>query len=183
MTDKLQSETLKFAEAVKRSKTLILSGLSKEMDKVASGEFMATSIGVRMLRHKTAELLAWAGTEAAGFDALRLGIAHALQHGEELPPDASLWLVQYLRGEVTRPKAQAGRKHEQHLHSLIWIAVTMRVAEGMKATRNDVSQPTSACDAVAQALSELGLEPTTFFAVKRIWQRFEGKKGTTIETT
>ena len=36
----------------------------------------------------------------------------------------------------------------------------------MNATRNYVSPPESACDAVAKALAELGMKPTTFGAVK-----------------
>jgi enoyl-CoA hydratase/carnithine racemase len=172
-----------YTEAVQRSKKFIQSGLREELAKHASGEFMATSIGARMLRHETARLMAWAETDAGGFDALCLGVAHFLEQGEELPPKALKWLLQQLRGEVARPKARAGAKTEFWLHSLIWIAVGNRVLDGMKATRNDAGEPTSACDAVAEALEELGLEPATFHSVKRIWLRFERNKGTTIETT
>lgn len=172
-----------YAEAVRRSKVLIQSALRKEMATHASGEFMATSMGANMLRHETAQLMAWAKTDAGGFDALRLGIAHSLERGEELPPEARQWLVRHLRGEATRPKAPAGRKNEFWLHMFIWMAVGNRVMDGMTATRNDASEATSACDAVADALVELGLEPATFHGVKRIWLRFERNKGTTIEAT
>lgn len=140
-------------------------------------------MGVRMLRHETARLMAWAEADAGGFDVLRLGVAYSLEKGEELPPDALQWLVRHLRGESTRPKAQAGRKHEAWHHALIWMAVTVLVDAGMKATRNDASEETSACDAVAEALTDLGLEPATFYGVKRIWLRFERNKGATIEAT
>ena len=172
-----------YSKAVRWSKKRIQSGLREELAKVASGEFMATTMGARMLRHETPRLLAWAETDAGGFDVLRLGIAYSLEQGEELPPEALTWLVRHLRGEVTRPKARAGAKTEFWLHYLIWSAVGSLVLEGMRATRNDASEPKSACDAVADALAELGLQPTTFHGVKRIWLRFERNKGTTIETT
>ena len=149
----------------------------------ASGEFSLRAVGVRMLRYKTGELLAWAETDAAGFDALRLGIADALDRDEELPPEVTAWLVRYLRGEVTRPKATAGRKGKHWLHSLIWMAVLIRVDDGMTATRNDASEATSACDAVADAMKELELEPADFYSVKRIWLDFNRHKGSAIEAT
>jgi hypothetical protein len=157
-----------YSEAVRRSKKLIQSGLREELAQHASGEFMAVTMGVSMLRYETSRLLAWAETHAGGFDVLRLGVAHALEQGEELPPEVLQWLVRYLRGEVTRP---------------IWIAVSGRVLDGMKATRNDASEAISACDAVADSLAELKLEPATFYGVKRIWLRFEKNKGTAVEAT
>lgn len=172
-----------YSEAVQRSKKLIQSGLREEMAPHASGKFSAMSMGVRMLRYETAQLLNWAEADAGGFASLRLGIAYGLERGEELPPDAVQWLVRYLRGEVTRPKARAGRRNESWLHMLIWSAVGCRVQNGMKATRNDASEPTSACDAVADAMAELGLEPATFESVKRIWFRHEKNKGTAVEAT
>ena len=182
-TATLGTNSFDYAQAVRRSKTYIQSGLRKEMAKHASGEFMATAMGVKMLRNEPARLVAWAETDAGGFDALRLGIARSLEQGEELHPEALKWLLQHLRGEVNRPKARAGAKSGFWLHSLIWMAVGTRVLDGMKATRNDASEPTSACDAVAEALVELGLEPTTFYGVKRIWLHFERNKGTAIEAT
>lgn len=172
-----------YSDAVRRSKTFIQSGLREEMAQVASGEFTALSMGLSMLRHQTARLLSWAEADAGGFDALRLGVAYSIEKGEELPPDVLQWLVRHLRGELSRPKARAGAKTEFWLHSLIWMAVRSRVLDGMNATRNDASEATSACDAVAEALADLGLHPTTFYGVKRIWLRFERNKGTTIEAT
>lgn len=172
-----------YSEAVGRSRRFIESSLREELAKHASGEFTATTMGARMLRHETARLMAWAEADAVGFDVLRLGVAYSLEKGEELPPDALQWLVRHLRGAVIRPKARAGAKTESWLHGMIWGAVTVLVDAGMKATRNDASEATSACDAVAEALDALGLEPATFYGVKRIWLRYEGNKGATIEAT
>ena len=133
-----------------------------------------TTRGAAMLRNNTARLLALAEVHEGSFDVLRLGIAHSLEQGEELPPEALTWLVRHLRGEVTRPNARSGAKTQVFLHTQIYVAVLTLVKEyGMKATRNDASEATSACDAVADALAELGLKPTTFHGVKRIWLHFQ----------
>jgi len=179
----LGGRALKYSEAVRRSKKFIKSALGEEWKQSANGEVMLMTYGLKMLRHKTGELLALAETDAESFDALRLGSAYSLERGEELPPEAMVWLVQYLRGEVSRPKANSGRPAEFWLHLHIWVAVGSRVQDGMTATRNDAGPATSACDAVSDALAELGLEPATFHSVKRIWLRFEKSKGSTIETT
>ena len=168
---------LPYSEAVQRSKKYIQSCLSEELSKHASGEFMATHIGVQMLRLETSRLLAWAETDAGGFDRLRLGIAYFLEKGEELPPDVLKWLVRHLRGDVNRPKAWAGRKNKHWLHMHIYLAVLAREREGMTATRNDASESISACDAVADALAELGQKPKTFDGVKRIWLQYRGRAG------
>ena len=143
-------------------------------DELEFESFYNTTRGAAMLRNNTAQLLALAEVHEGSFDVLRFGIAHSLEQGEVLPSEALTWLVRHLRGEVTRPKAGAGAKKQVFLHTQIWVAVLTLVHEyRMKATRNDASEATSACDAVADALAELGLKPTTFHGVKRIWLNFE----------
>lgn len=174
---------IEYAEAVQHAKAQFQAFRTAEL-KRPFNEFHHTTMGAAMLRHNTARLLAWAETDAGGFDVLRLGIAHSLEQGEELPPAALTWLVRHLRGELTRPKARAGAKTEFWLHMQVWNSVSWLVAVyDMKATRNDASEPTSACDAVADALAGLGLQPTTFHGVKRIWLRFERNKGSTTDAT
>lgn len=157
--------------------------LSELFERHFSDDSMLLSMGARMLRNDPAWLFRWAEGSATGFDATKLAIAHALELGEPLPTEALEWIVQYLRGKVNRPKAKSGRKSEYWFHALIWLAVGSLANDGMTATRNDESPATSACDAVANALAELGLEPTTFHGVKRIWLRYEKHKGATIEAT
>lgn len=175
--------TIDFAEAVRRSNKLLESSLRDELAEHFGDDFMLLVMGSRLLRNDLAWLLAWAEGSPNGFDATKLAIAYALERGEELPPEAQAWLVQYLRGQVHRPNDRRGRKDEYWLHSVIWIAVGNLVSEGMKATRNDTSEPRSGCDAVAHALAGLGLKPTTFHGVKRIWLEWEKRKGSTIEAT
>lgn len=183
---------ISFREAVERSKKLLLSGLTSGFAPTADGEYMQvafepplarTTLGVNMLRKKPDELLAWAESEAEGFDTAKMGIAYALEQSETLPDAARLWLAKVLRGEVSRPKAKAGRREKEWLNLLICIAIQHRVADGMDPTRNDASDPLSACDAVAEALAELGLTPTTFDSVKRIWKRMNKNTFRAIKAT
>lgn len=114
------------------------------------------------------EFLATA-TDYAGFHAVRVSIANALNDGEQLPPLILEWLISYLRGDLEEPKKRAGRPQNPLSPISIFLAVKECVGEGMNPTRNDASEPTSACDAVAEALANLGLEPTTYEGVKRVW--------------
>lgn len=127
------------------------------------------AIGAAMLAQRPAYLVGWASLDPEGWDALRLGVASALERGDTIPPEARRWLVHYLRGETERPKASAGRHGARGLHIAIVFVVIRLVDCGMNATRNDASPAVSACDAVADALEQLRLSPTTFEAVKKIW--------------
>ena len=127
------------------------------------------ALGTAMLAQRPAYLVGWASLECEGWDALRLGVARALEDGDAIPPEALRWLVHYLRSETERPKGSAGRHNARGLHIAIVFAVIRLVDCGMNATRNDASPPVSACDAVADALAQLKLSPTTFDAVKKIW--------------
>lgn len=132
-------------------------------------ELNSEAIGVGMLAQRPAYLVGWASLDRRGWDAMRLGVASALERGDTIPSEARRWLVHYLRGESERPKASAGRHSARGLQVAIVCVVVHLVNCGMNATRNDTSPPASACDAVADALAQLGLSPTTFNAVKKIW--------------
>lgn len=110
-------------------------------------------------------------------------IANALERGDALPPPVAKWLAGYLRGEVKKPKRKQGRPNDILTPFWIVAAVNSCVHKGLKATRNDVSEPVSACDAVAEALCILNLEPTSYEGVKRVWlqskERFSPKGPTT----
>jgi hypothetical protein len=111
--------------------------------------------------------------DAIAFDALRLGISARLEMGKELPQPVCDWLVRYLRYEVGPPKGKSGPNQHRDLHFAIWFTVEELVDLGMTASRNDSNQDEygkgkSACDAVAKALEELELSPTSYFTVKRI---------------
>lgn len=129
-----------------------------------------------LLRKDPETYLAWAAAKPKGFDTVRTGIAQLLERGEELSPQLMAWLVAHLRGQVSRPKAKTGRNPAGWMHTKICLAIQRLVDAGMTATRNDASPPNSACDAVADALDTLGLEPKTFERVKSIWLRWQRER-------
>lgn len=104
-----------------------------------------------------------------GFKVVSLVISSAIERGENLPPAVNQWLADYLGGRLSEPKRNTGRPATLLTPLWIVIAVSVCLNRGMKATRNDVSEPVSACDAVAEALENLGLEPVTYEGVKRVW--------------
>jgi len=107
-------------------------------------------------------------------ETLRHALASMIEAGEPMPEDLRMIAAEFLRGTAPRPRRKTGRKEISYLHSRIVWAILQLKAEGMQVTRNDephVSSrnETSACDAVAKALRELGLSPGSFAGVKRIW--------------
>jgi hypothetical protein len=143
-------------------------------------------LGATMLSKTPAELWAWASESPDGFDALRMGIASKLAHptGEPLSSMERDWLVKYLRGKAIRPNGRAGALPKDGINIVVWATIKHLVNEGMVATRNDASRPAeSACDAVAEALKELGMTPMSFERVKRIWLDTRKCEGQAIPPT
>lgn len=176
-TDK--SPDMAFAAAVQRSKEFIQSALERESaprnpKDIEWSEGVVRVLGERAFRKRLGKLQAWAVSDATAFDIVRGTVANILDRGEELPLEARDWLVKYLRGEVIRPNEKRGRKSEFRMHLLIFKVVKSLVNEGMNMTRNPGSPSTSACDAVARALKELQLTPTTHDGVRKIYTSFRG---------
>ena len=161
--------TTEYAEAVTRAKRMISASQKEKFADYASGKAALATAGSKMLKTAPLDLIAQAEADAMSFDALRLGIAQTLKLGEKIPPEAFDWLLKYMCDDVQRPKAKSGAKSEVWLHGIIWVSVRSLISPNMTATRNDESPPFSACDAVAEAMAELGLKPATFFGVKRVW--------------
>jgi hypothetical protein len=172
-----------YPEAVRRARKFLESwmsgngqGLTARKDLADARDWQAMNsevLGAAMLRERPGELVAWAIADREGWDALRLGVANAVARGDEIPPDAAEWLALILRGEIEKPHGTPGTHEAEGLHVAIFLAVHKLVQSGMKATRNDNSKregaETSACDAVAKAMAEIGLQPATFYGVKKVW--------------
>lgn len=176
-TNPADLEPLTYREAVDVAKRIFEDWLNLGLNLQAMDDVAMQQVAPQMLQNKPDLLLALAAKHHFGFDALRFGVADAVvnQSDQNLPPAVRTWLVSFLRGEVERPNAGAGRRGGGndlwHLNIAITVFHLVK-AHGMTATRNDASEQTSACDAVADALAELDLEPTTFHSVKRIWLSF-----------
>lgn len=176
MANEIEPVSISYPEAVELAIELLERW--KESDVV--WDMAGGLVAADFLRENPRFCLAWAADDAKGFDYLKNGIAQMLLDGEELPPAIAAWLVAYLREQVSRPKAKAGRSAKSWMHLKICFVIRRLCEKGMIATRNDVSEQKSACDAVADALARLELEPATFDGVKHIWfgRSFEGQPKT-----
>ncbi len=127
--------------------------------------------GSEMISKNPTELIEKAKNDPDYFDAIRFGIAVHLVIKKELPQIILDWLIEHLRGKTKRPRRAAGRGISLGLHVTVAQVVQVLVDRGMHATRNDASPATSACDAVAEALSDLKMTPNSFEGVKAVWLR------------
>lgn len=134
-----------------------------------------TAIGVQRINQDPEELIKDARKSAAAFDALRFAAAQHTAHNFALPASIRLWVSSYLAGKLERPIGKDGKPSSEGMRREIYGAVVRLTEMGMKPTRNDASPPHSACDAIAEALRDLGLSPTTYRAVKAIYS--DGKRG------
>ena len=133
--------------------------------------------GSEMISKNPTELIEKAKNDSDYFDAIRFGIALHLRIEKELPQIILDWLIEHLQGKTKRPRRAAGRGISLGLHVTVAQVVQVLVDRGMYATRNDATSPaTSACDAVATALSELGMTPKSFEGVKAVWNKMNRAK-------
>jgi hypothetical protein len=104
------------------------------------------------------------------FEEALSAVALALERNFELPPLIKDWLLQYLRGQVPKPNGKVGRNNSPYMLKVLMCECVQDLCDmGLKLGRNDTGESTSACDAVAEAMGELRLSPSTFEGVKRIY--------------
>lgn len=107
-----------------------------------------------------------------GFETLRYAFSAKILAGEQIPESFRELAASFVLGEACSPPKKPGVKDASHTHKKIVSAIELLCEQGMKASRNDSSANTdSACDAVAEALVNLKLSPTTFRGVKDIWTK------------
>ena len=115
-----------------------------------------------------------ADNRADSFDVLAVVSEKYFETDRLMPKVLAQWAAAMMRGEKKRPKRNgkfANGTLERNTY--IWPVTRKLVESGMMATRNDESPPTSACDAVAEALKQLGENPTAYASVKRIWNDYQ----------
>ena len=111
-------------------------------------------------------------SDPVAFQALQ-GVLHGLRAtGETIPGDLSEWALDVADGTRERPTTGPGRSRytNQVRDAVIVRAVGALVDAGLTATRNEASEPLSACDAVARAL-DAHEKKLSYAAVVRIWSR------------
>jgi hypothetical protein len=109
--------------------------------------------------------------DPVAYDVLCIFIATSLQNDAAPPEHYRQFAAEVLLGERKRPEATKGPKRYKNAgrDRIVVRAIELGQKLGLVATRNDVSEPTSCCDLVAECLLEQGLSPTTYAGVKRIW--------------
>jgi hypothetical protein len=102
------------------------------------------------------------------FDLLCHIVATRLFRNEPLSPQLRTFAGLRVAGEIEPPKSST-KVAKNHVQNLYLICLAYRAAEdfGLTLTRNEVSAALSACDAVAQALSNLGHQ-RTWRAIKEL---------------
>ena len=110
--------------------------------------------------------------ESVYWDALHLLAAERVRYNLPLGNSFRRWIADVLDGRRTPPR-KPGRPPSatfgRDLNIVIAITV-LRNVYGMKATRNDVSAPVSACDAVAAALAEEYEIHLSYKTISSIWR-------------
>ncbi len=110
---------------------------------------------------------------ALSFDVLAVVAAKYLEADIAMPKVMAQWAAAMMRGEKKRPKRNSKFANGTlERNTYIWPVTRKLVESGMMATRNDASDPESACDAVAEALKLIGESPASYGSVKRIWNTF-----------
>ena len=169
-----------YEEAVQISMQLIRAGLDNEllvmesMGSVFIGdpELILTRIGIGIIRENPEEILEFSNKSHNNFNAIKHAVACMIEYNEVLPAEVRTWVIGVLKGEIKCPPRRRGQPSKDWSSAAIWVAVKNLVDSGMIATRNDATPAISACDAVADALYNLGHTPQTFEGVKKIWLEF-----------
>lgn len=126
-------------------------------------------IAVSMGASNTEEEIAHANECGHCFDHLKWEIGRKIQRGWKVEPEYMSWLGDVLTETIEQPKKKRGVRSNSSTALDVFHAVTCLVDAGVTATRNDASEPTSACDAVADAMEKLGRKPASPERVKKIW--------------
>lgn len=163
---------------VKQVRQSIMNSLDENPDLLAPGAYYLRQVqyvGNGMNPFTAIELIDQSYVNRAKFDVLRFAAASAVESDGEVPEKLRKWVAGFLRGEIHTPNSHAGTGSQLYLHMIIHEQVQYCIDEGYNVTRNDASEPLSACDIVANALSELNMQPSTFESIKRIYYNMRKK--------
>lgn len=116
------------------------------------------------------ELAANAATDQLHFRAARLEIAAILELTGKIPSALQPLAVRILRGESQPSHHGRHAELDDYRARVVVDVVGIAVSAGFTAFRNDASDhENSACDMAAEAFSIVGLSPTTYAGIKKIY--------------
>lgn len=125
--------------------------------------------GQYALTNDDTSMVSRAGSEYRVYRALSLGCAAYVRDGIPLPNWARQWLADHLEGRIVCPSRKRGAPSMKGLHPFICQRIEDLEKAGWSTSRNDETQTICACDVLAEALAQAGLNPTTFEGVKHVW--------------
>ena len=130
-------------------------------------------LAAEALRDDTLEtLIAESYSSPLAFRGLQCALAHLRETGKTIPKALHEWALEVADGTRACPKAGPGRSPytNQVRDRSIVRALRILVDCGLTMTRNEASEPRSACDAVSGALEAHGIE-LSYDAVVKVWAK------------
>lgn len=112
----------------------------------------------------------------ASRELLREIVASKLLCGKPLTDPERLFAGRELRGSLPKITGKVGKKARKNFwkRAVALLLVREMVARyGLLATRNDASEPLSACDAAVEAYHHAGMKGISFQFLKEIWRDAE----------
>ncbi len=118
-----------------------------------------------------AELLKHVGTDPLAYDAAIYMLAECIRYDVEVPRPLREWGYWALLGEVKRPKPQKKPSivFFERNKEIVGFTEGVITATGLPATSSKAELGQSACNAVAEALRLLRLQPDSYTSIRRIW--------------
>ena len=115
-----------------------------------------------MRKGRLPELIEQSRENPVAFQALQALLEYLLSTQKPVPPELNSWGLDVAAGTLTIPRLGPGRSPyaNQVRNEVIVRVVRTLVGCGLTATRNEASNPESACDAVSQALKAQEVELT-----------------------
>ena len=126
--------------------------------------------------HSLSTLIEDSTTNPVAYIAVQEVLRHLRKASEDVPRALHEWAYDVAVGDRRLPKIRRGRSPftNQVRNAAIIQTVEILVSCGLKATRNEASEPISAADAVSEGLRQLGIELQTD-SVSKIWVNREKK--------
>jgi len=118
-------------------------------------------------------LLASSRTDPLAYDAAVYFLADCLRHGTNAPKVLREWGFLALTGEISRPRMKG-----KYPPALFWrdreiVNIIKEVVYRFRldATSSKEDFGSSACNAVSEGLRLMKLQPDSYTAIKRVWQK------------